>query len=389
MTRAWVWALLLGVIAAIGIRFETRHDPQWAFDGYVYAIRAQMDAGAPYAVARDNARAAYRNTPGLTHREAQLSYHAAYPDWWTLFAPRVLYPWLASLLWPLAGFDSLFLVSNAAFAVSVVLLYLLFREFCPNGTAVLLAAALAFLPEYRLIGRSDVTDMTAFALWCAALYAMLRYARDGRRGALVAYGAATLLMCLTRPISYLPFFAACGLAAFGLSFKDRTLVARAAAMIFIAVLATLPPIFIGVASRAPGLVAQLAQDRAFSAVQYGSLAQWYWHHATGTFINAAVTFAISVFGPIAVAALVSSRARMESCLLLGALLATVPTILLDPLSFDVARVVVLPMIPVIGCGLALGLHFGKGAVIFAPGGRRTRSASPKVTYLETPPRRAS
>jgi hypothetical protein len=384
VTRSWVYAVALGIVAATGIRAETMHDPQWAFDGYVYSIRAQMYAGAPYATARDNAREAYRGTPGLKAREAQASFHAAYPDWWTLFAPRVLYPWLASRLWPFAHFNSLFLVSNAGFATSVVLLYLLFLQFCPKPAAALLAASFALVPEYRLMGRSNVTDVTAFALWCAVLFAMIRYGRHGSRTAFVAYAVAVILMCLTRPIPHLPLFAASGLAVFGMLHRERALLSRAAAMMFVALLASVPPILIGLQAKAPGLVAQLAQDRAFIGPPYASLAHWYLHHAAGAWITAIGTFAVSVVGPIAVAALVSSRARMESWLLLSALFSTAATIALDPLSFDVARVVVLPMIPVVGCGLAMALRLrsvrlkqvatsGEVAT-FAPSGRRTRSA---------------
>ncbi len=257
-----------------------------------------------------------------------------------------------------AHFESLFLVSNAAFAISVVLLYLIFLEFAQVEVAALLAATLALVPVYRVTAISPITDMTAFAFWCAALYGMLRYARNGDGLSLAVYTVAAVLMSLSRPIAYIPFFGGLGLAAFGLAFRDRTLLARGGILAFIAVVASLPPLLIAAQAHAPGFIPLMAQLRAMSAHPLGSLAQWYWHAVEITFAFTIVTVAISVVGPIAMVALLALPRRMESWILLAALFSTGLTVLINPIPSDVERVVILPMLPVVGCGLAASLCFG-------------------------------
>lgn len=374
MFRIWAYVLVLVVIAGAGIRIETSRNPQWAFDGYVYSIMAQVDAGIPYTTARSAARAAYRNTPAMKAPAARYSFNAPYPTWWSLFQPRVLYPWLAAQIWPRARFESLFLVSNAAFAISVVLVFLLLAEFSPLPTAALLAAALALVPEYRLMGRSSLTDMLAFAFWCAALLGMIRYARRGDLLSLGVYAVATTLMCLTRPIPHMALFAVLGLIAFGAARRDRTLLLRAGILAVITIAAFLPSVALAISAHAPGFVQAMADLRATSAAPLESFSQWYWHRVHVTSAIAIVDFATSIVGPIAVAALLMLPRRMESWILLGALLSSGVTILLNPIPSDVERVVILPMLPVVGCAvvtsLRLGSHPGGASAPCEDGGKK-------------------
>jgi hypothetical protein len=357
--RVWAYAIALGLIAAVGIRLETIRNPRFDLDGYTYAIQAQVDKGIPYAAAREAARSVYRERlPALASQ-----FNGAYPRWWALFQPRVVYPWLAAQLWPLARFNSLFLVSNAAYAISVALLYLLFLEFAPPGTAALLAVALALSPDYRQMGRSDLTDMTAFAFWCAALLGIIRFARFGDVLSFVVCAVATILMCSTRPIPYLPLVAVMALGAFGAAHRNRALVSRAGALFLITVVASLPPLSIALLAHAPGFSAMLAAERALSPTPLDSLGHWYWHQVALTFAIATAAFATSVLGPIALAAFLATIKQVESWMLLGVLLSFIVSILLDPFADIVHRAVLLPILPAVGCGLALALRFDSGSLL--------------------------
>ncbi len=351
----WVFGALLAVVAFAGIRWETARDPVYAFDGYNYAIRAQLDAGIPYAAARANARAAYRGQPALRSPVARRWYAAAYPEYWRLFAPRAIYPWLASRLWPFAGMQSLFWISNLAYAASVVALYALLLRFGAPGAAALVTAATALLPEYRWIGRSDLTDATAFAFWCATLLGLVRFVETGRGRWLAAYACAALAMTFSRPLAYAPFCSGVAVALAGTVARRWPQVRRGATVAAAAALCALAVVAAGAAAGAPGIGEILVRLHAESPMRSMPLPQWYAGQVGRSSAVFGVWLLASLAAPIGLIALAYDASRARSAALLGALASTIVTLAVNPLPSDVARVALLPILPAIAAGLTLAI----------------------------------
>ena len=327
--RVRVYAAIVGIVCLVAIVVQVRADPQWMFDGFAYSIRAQLDAGIPYDAAHAAARAVYAERPAFAGPARHPWLDAPYPQWWSLFAVRAIYPWLASLLWPLLHFDSLFAVSGAAYVAAGLALYAILLRFARPEIAAGVAIVLMLYPESRLIGRSNLTDMLGEALWLATLFAMARFAARGRHTDLVFFGVAAVLLSFTRPVPYMPLTCAIVLAAAGHPRRALPLAAISAALcaIVFAIMwltrADVPAM--------PNYVALLARSSVVTLV-------W---------------FVASIAGPVALYVLVVARSRSDAALMSGVLLCTIPTLVLNPLPTDVMRVVALPMLPAIGCGIAL------------------------------------
>ncbi|MHB8146356.1 MAG: glycosyltransferase family 39 protein, partial [Vulcanimicrobiaceae bacterium] len=198
------------IITSVVIGRATQTRPNWSFDGYTYAIMMQMDRGIPYAQARHVSQRFYAGKPPATDSETAPYLKTPYPQYWQLFAPRMLYPRIASWLWPRYGMLALLLVSNASFVGCVLLLFLLLLDYAGPETAALLALGFSFVPEVQLLGRGALTDMLAMLFWVGTFWSMLRYATSAKIPWLFGYAVFATLMSLTRPLAYMPL--ACGAA---------------------------------------------------------------------------------------------------------------------------------------------------------------------------------
>lgn len=356
--RTIAYGVLLVLFAAICIGVQTIKDPVYAYDGYNYSIRAQVDAGIPYETARAAARERYAGTPALRAPAAIQWTAAPYPQYWHLFASRAIYPWLSSVLWHALGFRSLFVVSNVAFVLSVAMLYLLLLNFAQDGVAATIALLIAILPECRLLGRSDLTDMTAFLFWCATLLAMIRYARTGSSAWLAAFAVACTLLTFTRPVPYLPLFSGLALVAAGVLLRERIAMLRGAVMSGISFVLCAVLLAVSSYEGAPGTMDVLRGLQAQAGATELTLRAWYTHALLVTTSDALTWFALSVVAPIAVIALAINARRYDVAVLLGALVSTFPTLVLNPIDSDVPRVIVFPMLPIVACGLAIVLRRG-------------------------------
>src|SRR5690348_9092991 len=104
-------ALAMVVLVALGVLFgDVLKHPVYTPDGIVYARYAARDAGASDRDATLRARAFYEKTPMMAvprYRELiELAPSVAFEKS-RIFANRVLYPWVVSLLLPAAGFGAL------------------------------------------------------------------------------------------------------------------------------------------------------------------------------------------------------------------------------------------------------------------------------------------
>ena len=357
--RVAIYAVLLALVTGAVMASELRREPVYAFDGYAYAVRAQLDAGIPYDRAMARARAVYAGKPAMQRPGLRHWLTAPQPKWWTLFQVRVLYPWLASLLWHRYDIESLFLVSALMYVVATLLTYGYLLALVRPEAAAGIAAAVAALSPMRAFGRSDLTDMTAYAALVAALWAMTVFAkRSGKRAFALAACASTALT-LARPLAYVLICAAAPLL-----FSRRR--ARGIALVALGIVLA--------AATAVALALVHAED-PFPAR--------YLHLVAATSRTAATWFLDQPLSIVALIALIVRRGSPQAAIALGAWLSILPTILLDPFPSDVTRVVALPSLVPIACGTAYAL-----AMI----SRACRATSEERSYAHpdrnTPPRGA-
>lgn len=329
--RVALYAALVALICAAIVGSEMRREPVYAFDGFAYGVRAQLDAGIPYDRALAQARAVYAGKPAMRFAHTRKWLTAPVPKWWNLFRVRVLYPWLASLLWHRYGFASLFVVSAAMYVLAALLTYGYLLALVRPAVAAAIALVAAGLSPVRLLGHSDLTDMTSYAALVAALWAMTAYARRGTAASFAAACIASALLVLVRPLAY------------------------------VLVCAALPLLFSKHRMRGAALV---AVECALFAANAAALAlahagEPFPHHyvaaLTGTIVVAAEWALEHPLWILASIALVVQCRRTQAQIALGALCSALPTMVLDPFPTDVLRVVVLPSAIALACGSAYAL----------------------------------
>src|ERR1700752_2472631 len=103
---AW-GAFVMLTLCALAV-FVFAREPVYAFDGYAYGIRAQLDAGITYSQAIAHARSVYASVPAMRPWRSRRWLYAPVPQWWNLFRLRAIYPWLSSLFWRQLDFGALF-----------------------------------------------------------------------------------------------------------------------------------------------------------------------------------------------------------------------------------------------------------------------------------------
>ncbi len=362
--RSILYGVLLILLTSIFIGRLTQAKPNWSFDGYTYAIMMQMDAGVPYAQARRVSQRFYAGKPPASDSETAPYLKTAYPQYWQLFAPRLLYPRIASWLWPRYGMQALLLVSEASLVGCVLLLFLLLLEYTGPEAAALLALGFALVPEVQLLASGALTDMLATFFWFGALWSMLRYATTARVPWLLGYTAFATLMSLTRPIAYIPLACAAVLLLAGLLRQNARFVAAALALGAIALALCVLGLVLEARAGGPGLIAIMQGLRAGSRyLSHGPFAIWY----VARVIAVLATFAaasLALLAPVvAVPALWRRRMDADGALCAGAMLSALLTALVDPIVGDATRVVLVPLLPVLCIGLAMAI--GKARVAAA------------------------
>jgi hypothetical protein len=247
-----------------------------------------------------------------------------------------------------------------------VLLYAVVLSFAPPAAAALLTILVASLPEFRLLGRSDLTDMTALAFWLACLLGMIRYVRSGASGWLAFFAVSALLLTFTRPAPYVPLCAGAGVVAAGLWARRMEITKRGAAIAGISFGLCVVLLIVSSRLHAPGTLDVLRGLELQSGTRHMPLDAWYARAVLKTTGEAATWFTMTLVSPLGIIALFLNARRADVALLLGAFASTIPTIVLDPLVSDVPRVMALPMLPVIACGLGIAMRYGFMALRIAP-----------------------
>lgn len=353
-SRAWLCFAAVILISGALIVWDSATQPNWSNDGYQYSIRMQMDRGVPFERARDISRAFYADKPPMSDPRFVSSVRAQYPEYWSLFAIRTLYPWLASRLPQSLGMRALLVVSNAAYVIFAAAVFLLCLEYAAPEAAALIALCVTLLPIVRVLGRADLTDMLASALWAVTLLCMYRFAVAPKAGWLAAYAVSATLMTLARPIPYIPLCGAAGLLVWALRSRDRRGAAAAYAMGASAIALCIAVAVMGARAHAPSFVWILGHIRAGSHLAlHAPLWQWYVARVFAVTAGTIAGLFAAAAAPIGFAALLLlRRGNADAALFAGVIASTLLTIAVNPILSDVDRVMVLPLLPLAAAGLA-------------------------------------
>lgn len=320
-----VLPLVLCAFAVFALRFHTER--RWSIDGYTYAAMAQMDRGIPQDRARDIARTFYRaQKTGRRPLAASVLRHRR-PQWLKVFRARPLYPALAAALWNLFGWNSLLVVSGISYVAFVLLTYALALRFSNGYAAAAASAAVAWMPAVRVLANDALTDVTALALWTAALLAMCVYARTANAKSLVAVALSTIALTLTRPVFFAPLL--CAVALVPRRPRQAAVIAGIAA----------------ISALAPVTLAALAHANVPFPHPYLPAAGT----ALLTFVKELV---LGVLPAIGLAGLFTIERAPERALLTGGALASLAAVFISPFWNDAERVAVVPLLPIAACGIA-------------------------------------
>lgn len=336
--------VLVGLFAVALVFASVLRHPTYTPDGIVYARFAARDAGYSERDATLAASAFYDHTAmmsnpryrALIDLDPSVSFARS-----KVFENRVLYPWVVGMALGAAGFHALFLVNAAAYVVFGLALFWMLLAFRRPALAIVLTAIALALPLVRASAASDLTDMLAMVWWAIALGALLRLSRGTQPAMLLVLAIASALLALTRPAPYLVVVPA---LAIGIV---RGLWMPLAAS-FAGVLA-----FAGVAiaTHAYGVSEQLrwvydhrpaATDVSFSA--------WYREALTSS-VRFVIAQMVRTVVPLimlgaAIYGLWRTRTRADMTVLAAAALATLVAVPFNPVPSSLARVVLLPLIPV-------------------------------------------
>ena len=358
--RSILYGVLLVLLASALIGRATRIQPNWSFDGYTYAIMMQMDTGVPYEQARRVSQRFYADKPPATDPETAPYLKTPYPQYWQLFAPRMLYPRVASWLWPHYGMLALLLVSSASFVGCVLLLFLLLLEYTGPEAAALLALGFALVPEVQLLGRGALTDMPAMFFWLGTLWAMLRYAATAQMPWLLGYAAFATMMSLTRPIAYIPLACAAALLLAGLMNNQARIVGAAIKLGAIAFALCVLLVVIECRAGGPSMIGIMQGLRTSSRyLTHAPFLIWYAARVVAVLVTFAAA-ALALLAPVvAVPRLWQRRLDADGAICIGAILSSLLTALVDPIVGDATRVVLVPLLPILCIGLAMAA--GKGS----------------------------
>lgn len=361
LQRSIAYGVLLVLLTSVFIARLTQAKPNWSFDGYTYAIMMQMDTGVPYAQARRVSQRFYADKPPANDSETAPYLKTAYPQYWQLFAPRLLYPRIASWLWPRYGMQALLMVSCASLVGCALLLFLMLLHYTGPEAAALLALGFVLVPEVQLLASGALTDMLATFFWLGTLWSMLRYATTARVPWLLGYAAFATLMSLTRPIAYIPFACAAVLLLAGLIGHNARFVGAAIKLGAIAFALCVLLVVLEARSGSPSMIAIMQGLRAGSHyLSHGPFLMWY----AARVVAVLVTFtaaALALLAPVvAVPALLRRRMDADGALCIGAILSSILTALVDPIVGDATRVILVPLLPILCIGLAMAV--GKGSL---------------------------
>jgi 4-amino-4-deoxy-L-arabinose transferase-like glycosyltransferase len=368
----------LGIVVLLAasamVAFVAVH-PIWWRDPYLYSVRMLLDTGLPLDVALHRAQAFFKQWPVAATPEGVHYFRGDQPPAnWDLFRPRVVYPFVASLLYPMRGFPAMLDISAAAYVATSLAVYYLVLQFAGAFLALLVALAFVALPFTQRMAEYPSTDMLAMLFSTLCVVALVRIARGGGRGWLAFFAVIGLLLVFTRPAFYVLLG---GTLGFWIGVRGGNPSLRRAALICVGIAVTCSAIYIAVVLSlgTPGFSYVIADGRStfFSFLpqkeaQVGFLwglkgllhfsqddppRLWYAKILVLLVCREIARAVIFVFPLVAFYGLSTMRRDPAFGALAGMALALCLAVPLDPYIGDMIRVLEFPMLPVLAVGVAV------------------------------------
>ncbi len=358
MRRVDVVAVFVLIALAMALLQLRASKTLWNPDSYNYSIRAQMYHGIPYLQARRSSQAYFATLAVSRDPQYRFLFRGNHdPQYWRQFAPRILYPYVASLLWGKYGFQSLIVVSMASYIVAAILLFALLRRFVEPAPALIGALIFIFSRQVVEMSNAALTDMPAIALWIATFYTMCRFVEGPSLQWFAAYVVCAAALCFTRPVPYLPLCAAAGLLAVALHRNDVKTARVASWLCAGAVVCAAAITATAVLLHSPGFGGILHAGYELERVWYHIPAQplwlWYIKAIIASLLMLAYSQIAAVVPVLGVLGFVAIREDKRAPLFFGGLGAIAVGVLLNPVMGSVTRTAALPLYPIFICGLAI------------------------------------
>ena len=364
-------AAAVALAAAATLRADIRAGAgRWTPDTYDYAIRMLMRRGLSQAEATERATAFFAPAWPGKEKHAKGAFRGE-PMWWTLFAPRLVYPALAAALFPRRGFAALNDVPAASYVAGAVALYGFLRRFGDRTSAVALTLWYLRQSAARDVAVRALSDSTAMLLWIASLDAMVEIADEGTGW--VRYAGLVSALSFTRPLPYLPLAAGGVLALSGVVRGDGARVRAGAGITALALGCAFAVAAVLARAGAPSMRQHLERVRELQgaegdsvrlrrfAAAFGlqddpahSMARWYAGRVALT-VAASVKYATFAVVPLIALPGLARPHRNAVPLLIGALLGGLAGCVADPEPASSRRTIVLPLFPVFAAGCVLAL----------------------------------
>jgi len=363
MSNKALWLIPVVLMAFVSAILVVSRNSQWTPDGFQCSRIAMQDAGLSPADALARAEAFYIQKPigRIARYREYLTVDVAHapPVPGPIFRTRVLYPWMASLLYRYRGLAALTDVSLAAYVVAVLLMYWLLLALARPWVAAAGTVLFAISPLILVLAESDVTDMLALALWIGALACVLHYMQTPLVAWLVAFCIATLLLLFTRQAIFLPIGAVAGAFVGARVRRDAEATKRSLSLaIALGGVAAVNVVWYELVHGA-GIEKELEiahglAVRAGSARPDEPLSSWYRHAVTSGIVMELKRQILNMLPVVALVALVWQIRRSESAVLIGAALAGLAPLFLDPSASALPRVFEAPLYPIVLAALAMG-----------------------------------
>jgi 4-amino-4-deoxy-L-arabinose transferase-like glycosyltransferase len=331
-----------------------------------------MDLGLPFQEALHQAQAFYQQQPiAADPVQAPLFRGEQAPLYWDVFKPRVLYPFLAALLYPIRGFYGMLDISAAAYVLSALAVYFLALEFGAAIPSFVVTLAYMAFPRTLHLARYPQTDMIAMLFSTFCILALVRVAHGGGRRWIALFALAGLLLVFTRPAFYLLVGGAFGLlvsAPKGEPAHRRDgIICLGIALVCSALYLSIAlfsdsPSFLYVVEDArqiffntqPPAVERSVFTKLKGALHFSEddpLGIWYAKMVLNLFFRELARGIVGVFPVVAFFGLTRLRRDRALGVLAGTALAFAFIPFLDPISLDMDRVLEFPFLPILAVGL--------------------------------------
>jgi 4-amino-4-deoxy-L-arabinose transferase-like glycosyltransferase len=363
--------LLVGLAVAV---FAVYPHPEWMPDGYAYAVRMLMDAGYPFQDAIHRAQEFYWQQPiAADPVQAQVFRGEQEPLYWGVFKPRVVYPYIASLLYPFRGFYGMLDISVVAYVLASLTVYYLALQFAAALPSLAVTLGFMAFPMTVHLARYPQTDMLGLLLSTVCILALVRVARGGGWKWPAVFALSGLLLMFTRPAFYLLLGGAIGLWI-GVRRSDPAARRASVFCIAAALVCTLLYLWAALATGTPSFSYVIEDAReiffatqdpnaphrsllaGFKVVLHFTpddrLSVWYAKMIVDLIFRELVRSVAWVFPVIGIFGLATLRRDRAFWALVLSALALCLVMPLDPISLDMNRVLEVPMLPILAVGVA-------------------------------------